>query len=119
MLWEDAGHYVPNIAWEIAVNASEIRLQGIVVGNGMYNMRLQYGTLGQIAFNAGVVDEVMLKEVERRQASCLAEVDAHPTTAGDFCENVTVRWLYSSHGAGELFYYDVGLKDVCAPCRQT
>jgi len=107
-----AGHYVPNIAWEIAVNASEIRLQGIVVGNGMYNMRLQYGTLGQIAFNAGVVDEVMLKEVERRQASCLAEVDAHPTTAGDFCENVTVRWLYSSHGAGELFYYDVGLKDA-------
>lgn len=37
-----AGHYVPNIAWEIAVNATEIPLQGIVVGNGMYNMKLQY-----------------------------------------------------------------------------
>ena len=30
-----AGHYVPNIAWEVAVNASEIPLQGVVIGNGV------------------------------------------------------------------------------------
>jgi len=107
-----AGHYLPNIAWEIAVNASEVQLQGVVIGNGMYNMRLQYPSLGTVAFAAGVIDEKVLKELEARQASCLAMIAKEPSTAGDYCENVTVRWLYSPTGpAGQLFYYDVGISD--------
>ena len=107
-----AGHYVPNIAWEVAVNASEINLQGVVIGNGMYNMKLQYQTLGKIAYAAGVIDEKILEEVNSRQADCLGMIDREPSTAGDYCENVTVRWLYNANGpAGELFYYDAGLSD--------
>ncbi len=107
-----AGHYVPNIAWEIAVNATEMRLQGVVIGNGMYNMKLQTPTIGLVAYAQGVIDDLVYAEVRRRQDSCLAEIDARPATAGDFCENVTVRWLYSDAGVGELFYYDVGLPDA-------
>jgi len=107
-----AGHYVPNIAWEVAVNASEIPLQGVVIGNGMYNMKKQYPTVGPIAHAAGVIDAPTLTELEKRQAACIAKIDAEPATAGAYCENVTVYWLYSDAGAGELFYYDVGLSDA-------
>lgn len=109
-----AGHYVPNIAYEIAVNASEIPLQGVLIGNGMYNMKLQYTTLGDIAYAQGVIDEQTLGVMHSREAECLVALDSNPSTAGDFCENVTVRWLYSSApgGAGELFYYDLGLADA-------
>jgi carboxypeptidase C (cathepsin A) len=97
-----AGHYVPNIAWEVAVNASEIPLQGVVIGNGMYNMKKQYPTVGPIAHAAGVIDAPTLTELEKRQAACVAKIDAEPATAGAYCENVTVYWLYSDAGAGEL-----------------
>jgi carboxypeptidase C (cathepsin A) len=107
-----AGHYVPNIAWEIAANATEIPLQGVVIGNGMYNMKLQYSSLAEVAFAAGVVNEDVRTQLEERQGACLKMIDSQPATAGDFCENVTVRWLYGADGpAGELFYYDVGLSD--------
>ena len=50
-----------------------------------------------------------LKHVRK---SCIDRIDADPAHAGDYCENVTVRWLYSVDGpAGELFYYDIGLSD--------
>lgn len=32
--------------------------------------------------------------------------------AGIFCENATVKWLYSPAVAGSLFYYDMGLKNA-------
>ena len=107
-----AGHYVPNVAWEVAINATEIPLKGIVVGNGMYNMALQYPSVGQMAYGAGVIDAATLAEMERRQKACVAQVAAAPATAGAYCENVTVYWLFSAAGAGELFYYDVGLADA-------
>ena len=109
-----AGHYCPNIAWEIAVNATEIPLQGVVIGNGMYNMKIQYESLAEIAFAQGVISEVTQAKMVTRQNECLAALDATPATAGDLCENVTVRWLYSDQpgAAGELFYYDLGLADA-------
>jgi len=61
-----AGHYVPNIAWEIAVNATEIPLQGVAIGNGMYNMKLQYPSVGPMAYSAGVIDERTLTEMGTR-----------------------------------------------------
>ena len=106
-----AGHYVPNIAWEVAVNASEIPLQGVVIGNGMYNMALQYPSVGQMAYAAGAIDESTLAQMEARQDACVAKVASEPATAGEFCENVTVYWLFSDAVAGELFYYDVGMAD--------
>ena len=106
------GHYVPNVALEIAVNATEIPLQGVAIGNGMFNMKLQYPTLGEVAFAAGVIDEKVKAQMEARQDDCLAMIDKSPATAGAYCENVTVYWLYSAGGpAGKLFYYDVGIAD--------
>lgn len=107
-----AGHYVPNIAWEIAVNATEMKLQGVVIGNGMYNMALQYPSVGRMAYGAGVIDARVLTEMERRQANCVSRIATAPATAGEYCENVTVYWLFSAAVAGELFYYDVGLEDA-------
>ena len=107
-----AGHYIPNIAWELAVNASEVPLQGVVIGNGMYNMKLQYGTMGQLALGAGIIDERMAAEMAVRQDKCMAMIDSSPATAGIYCEQQTVWWLYSAAAAGELFYYDVGLTDA-------
>ena len=94
------------------MNATDIPLQGVVIGNGMYNMKLQYPTLNKIAFANGLIDERVAAELETRQKSCIDRIDADPAHAGDYCENVTVRWLYSVDGpAGELFYYDIGLSD--------
>ena len=109
-----AGHYVPNIAWEIAINATEIPLQGVTIGNGMYNMALQYPSVGQMAYGAGVIDGSMLTEMESRQKQCVDMIKAQPKTAGQFCENVTVYWLFNKPdaAAGELFYYDIGLSDA-------
>ena len=109
-----AGHYVPNIAWEIAINATEIPLQGVTIGNGMYNMALQYPSVGQMAYGAGVIDGSMLTEMESRQKQCVDMINAQPKTAGQFCENVTVYWLFNKPdaAAGELFYYDIGLSDA-------
>lgn len=76
-----AGHYVPNIAWEIAVNATEIPIQGVAIGNGMYNMKLQYNTVGAMAFASGVIDEQVYAQEQAREASCLAMIDASPATA--------------------------------------
>jgi vitellogenic carboxypeptidase-like protein len=111
-----AGKYVPNIALELAVNATEVPLKGIIVGNGLYHERIQYTTLGDFAFNAGVIDEKLLAEMHRREKQCLQAIDQGQTRAGDFCENITVRWLYTGPdaAAGELFYYDLGMTDASA-----
>lgn len=107
-----AGHYVPNIAWEIAVNATDLNLQGVVIGNGLYNMATQYQSIGKMAYGAGVIDDAVLAEMEGRQLQCEWAIRSSPATAGDFCENVTVRWLFTAEQAGDLFYYDVGLPDA-------
>ena len=107
-----AGHYVPHIAWELAINATEVPLRGVVIGNGMYNMALQYPSIGEIAFAAGVIDKPMLAQMESRQRQCVARIASAPADAGLYCERVTVYWLFSAQGAGELFYYDVGLPDA-------
>ena len=49
-----AGKYIPHIAYELTVNATDIPLQGIVVGNGMYDEPTQYQSIGEMAFGAGV-----------------------------------------------------------------
>lgn len=94
------------------MNATEVPLQGVVIGNGMYNMKLQYPTLGAIAYANGLIDEKVLVQMDERQADCLRMVEASPATAGTYCENKTVWWLYSAQAAGELFYYDIGLTDA-------
>jgi len=108
------GKYIPNIAFELATSAPEIPLQGIVVGNGMYNEPVQYSSIGEVAYGEGIIDENLLKEVELRQEKCLDAIGRKEPKAGDFCENVTVRWLYTGPDAvaGELFYYDFGMKDA-------
>ena len=84
----------------------------MVIGNGMYNMALQYPSIGEIAFAAGVIDKPMLAQMESRQRQCVARIASAPADAGLYCERVTVYWLFSAQGAGELFYYDVGLPDA-------
>ena len=107
-----AGHYVPNIALEVAMNAKDIPLRGVTIGNGMYNMALQYRSVGQMAYGAGVIDSQTLAELEVRIRQCTEHLAQTPETAGAFCENVTVYWMFSDKVAGELFYYDIGLTDA-------
>ena len=107
-----AARYVPNVALEIAVNATEIPLQGVVIGNGIYNMATQVPTMSKAAFGAGLLDYNTYAELEKRQMDCLKELAIHPDTAGVYCENVTTHWLFSDEGVGELFYYDIGLSDA-------
>lgn len=109
-----AGKYVPNIAYEIATNAAEMPLQGILVGNGMYNELVQYTTIGEMAFGAGIIDEKLLQEEQKREQHCLQAIKEGSSSAFDFCENQTVRWLYEGPeaAAGEFFYYDFGMSNA-------
>lgn len=107
-----AARYVPNIALEIAKNAHEIPLQGVVIGNGIYNMKTQVPTMSKASFGAGLLDYNTLEELEKRQMDCIHELEIHPDTAGVYCENVTTHWLFSENGVGDLFYYDIGLEDA-------
>lgn len=111
-----AGKYVPSIAYELAMNAPDIPFQGIIMGNGMYNYQLQVTSIGDFAFGAGVIDEKLLEQEQEhvREQSCLDAIAGGSRKAGDFCENQTVRWLYTGPEAvaGELFYYDFGMTDA-------
>lgn len=109
-----AGKYVPNIAYELATNAKDIRLQGIVVGNGLYNETASYTTVGDLAFGEGIIDENTREEMRGREEECLKWIAAGRVNAGEFCENTTVRWLYQGKDAvaGQLFYYDFGMEDA-------
>merc|ERR1711972_177427 len=80
----------------------------------MYNEPVQYSSIGEVAYGEGVIDENLLKEVHQREQQCLDAIARKAPRAGDFCENVTVRWLYTGENAaaGELFYYDFGMKDA-------
>ena len=91
---------------------NRIPLQGVVIGNGIYNMATQVPTMSKAAFGAGLLDYNTYAELEKRQMDCLKELAIHPDTAGVYCENVTTHWLFSDEGVGELFYYDIGLSDA-------
>jgi len=82
----------------------------------MGNETAQYQSIGDMAFGAGVIDEVMLAQEKEQEAACIKAISEKHQRAGDFCENVTVRTLYTGIGgqealAGNLFYYDVGMTD--------
>lgn len=108
------GKYVPNIAYEIATTAQEIPLQGVIIGNGLYDQATQVTTIGDFAFGAGIIDDNVLREEQVREGQCVAAIRSGRPRAGDFCENNTVRWLYTGPQAvaGELFYYDFGMSDA-------
>lgn len=107
-----AGKYVPNIAWEIHSSFPELPLKGMIIGNGLYNATAGYESVREYAFGAGMIDEKVYAELGPRQERCLAKVQAGEPTAGMFCENTTVYWVYSEEVAGKLFYYDLGLTHV-------
>jgi len=109
-----AGKYVPNIAYEIAMTAKEMPLQGVIIGNGLYDQALQVTTVGSFAFGAGIIDENILREEQAREEQCVAAIRSGRPGAGQFCENATVRWLYEGPQAvaGDLFYYDFGMDDA-------
>lgn len=65
----------------------------------MYNERIAYTTVGEVAMGEGVISEKLLQEVEVREQQCLAAIEQQMPKAGDFCENITVRWLYEGPNA--------------------
>jgi len=77
----------------------------------MYNEMVQYQTIGEFGFNAGVIDEHLLYEEQQREQKCVAAIASGWAQAGEYCENITVRWLYtgSEAAAGDFFYYDFGM----------
>lgn len=106
-----AGKYIPNIAYEVHLR-QELNLKGVLIGNGLFSAKLQYPTVPEFAFGAGLIDENALHGVRRRIGHCLELIaSGNLTEAGIFCEDV-VRWTYSSNRtAGGVFYYDVGMAD--------
>jgi carboxypeptidase C (cathepsin A) len=107
-----AGKYVPNIAWAIHTSLPEVPLQGVIIGNGLYNATAGYSKVRDYAFGAGVIDEHAYAALGSRQDACLAKIRHGDDDAGMFCENTTVYWIYSDAVAGKLFYYDLGLTDL-------
>mmetsp|Transcript_54121 Transcript_54121/g.121624 ORF Transcript_54121/g.121624 Transcript_54121/m.121624 type:complete len:443 (+) Transcript_54121:89-1417(+) len=109
-----AGKYIPNIAYELITTAPEVPLQGVVIGNGLYNEKLQYAALGEKLFGEGIIDENLLQELSIREKQCVEAIENKEPTSFAFCENITVRWLFTGPkaAAGELFYYDFGIDDA-------
>mmetsp|Transcript_30224 Transcript_30224/g.55153 ORF Transcript_30224/g.55153 Transcript_30224/m.55153 type:complete len:459 (+) Transcript_30224:40-1416(+) len=116
-----AGKYIPNIVHELDLaiagdkasggQLSSLKLQGMIVGNPMVYSYMAYKTIGEYAYSAGVIDESTLATVEANQQECLKHIESGDRLAGDFCENVTVRYLYWETAKIPM-YYDLGLQDL-------
>jgi len=116
-----AGKYIPNIVHELDLaiagdrtsggQLAGLKLQGMAIGNPMLHSYLAYQTVGAYAYNAGVIDESTLAKVEAGQQDCLKHIDSGDRLAGDFCENVTVRYLYWETAKIPM-YYDLGMTDL-------
>jgi len=105
------GKYVPNVAFEIH-QRSELDLQGVIIGNGMYKPLVQYPTIPEYAFNQGILDEHSYSLAQEKTSDCLQMIKlGQYAEAKVFCEAV-VDWIYNTNetGAGQ-FYYDLGMAD--------
>jgi len=117
-----AGKYIPHIFHEldhqITLDRSNkgqfsgLKLEGMIIGNGLYNASAQYKSIGLYAYVAGVIDEQTYSEVKKNQSACIEKIhDPTFQAASDYCENVTVRWIYNDV-AHMPMYYDLGLTDL-------
>mmetsp|Transcript_71885 Transcript_71885/g.158986 ORF Transcript_71885/g.158986 Transcript_71885/m.158986 type:complete len:451 (+) Transcript_71885:65-1417(+) len=105
------GKYVPNVAYEIHLRG-ELQLKGVIIGNGVYDGRIQYPTIPQFAYMQGLIDQQMLGHFQEKFHHCVELIDGQALAEAErFCED-TVRSLYASNeSAGGIFYYDVGMAD--------
>mmetsp|Transcript_98771 Transcript_98771/g.156199 ORF Transcript_98771/g.156199 Transcript_98771/m.156199 type:complete len:462 (-) Transcript_98771:26-1411(-) len=116
-----AGKYIPNIVYELhqqiasdkknGGKLAELTLKGMIIGNGLYNATASYPSVGDFAYGAGVIDDKTLSSVNQNATKCLQKIEQKSKTAGDYCENVTVRWLYNDVVHMPM-YYDLGLIDL-------
>lgn len=115
-----AGKYIPNIVHELHTQIAadretkgqlaQLTLKGMIIGNGLYNATASYRSVGEFAYGAGVIDDTILASMNKRADGCLQKIEEKSKTAGDYCENVTVRWLYNDIVQMPM-YYDLGLTD--------
>jgi len=115
-----AGKYIPNIVHELHTQIAsdrqskgklaDLTLKGMIIGNGLYNATASYPTIGDLAYGAGVIDDKTLASVNINATKCLQKIQEQSKSAGDYCENVTVRWLYNDVVHMPM-YYDLGLTD--------
>jgi carboxypeptidase C (cathepsin A) len=115
-----AGKYIPNIVHELDAQIkldreskgqfANLTLKGMIIGNGLYNATASYPSVGDLAYGAGVIDDKILASLNQNVSKCLQKIQEQSKTAGDYCENVTVRWIYNDVVHMPM-YYDLGLTD--------
>lgn len=105
------GKYVPNVAFEIH-SREELNLQGVIIGNGMYKLSIQYATIPDYAYNQGILDEHTYALAKEKMAECVLMIEqGQYAQAKNFCEGA-VDWMYGSSEAGAgQFKYDLGMED--------
>lgn len=116
-----AGKYIPNIVHELDAQITKdkanggqfanLKLHGMMLGNGVYNMTAQVTTITDFAYYQGIIDEHTRDLGKKNESACVEKIHAGYKMAGQFCENATVRWLYWQVAQIPM-YYDLGLKDM-------
>eukprot|EP01133_Synstelium_polycarpum_P015745 gene15745-18707_t len=111
-----AGHYVPAFSYYIyTMNQNQfntkINLKGMAVGNAMVYPKLQYGSMGLMAYSHGLINELTLKETDGLYESCVAAIDANDyNSSNTFCNEII---NVITDAAGPFNPYDVRL--TCPP----
>jgi len=97
-----AGKYIPNLAQYIDQNLStyKINLKGVMIGNGQYYPELQYTTVGDFAYDEGLIDEITYNKVQAELQTCVSMIkNGKFAESMDFCENIVAEIYDNTSGA--------------------
>jgi len=102
-----AGRYIPFIAKHVLENKNtvDIPLQGLAIGNGIYDPYIQFRSAPTYAFNLGIIDQQQYEVISENVNDCLNLASTDPYTAADECVTIT-NDIYSVYG-GNIFQYNV------------
>ncbi|EGG23817.1 peptidase S10 family protein [Cavenderia fasciculata] len=105
-----AGHYVPALSYYIfeqnkVSGVKKINLKGLATGNAMVYPKVQYGSLGLMAYSHGLIDELVLKETDGLYSACVQAIDSgNYNQSSEICNSIIDT---ISAAAGPFNVYDV------------
>eukprot|EP00698_Gefionella_okellyi_P009143 TRINITY_DN22_c0_g1_i1.p1 TRINITY_DN22_c0_g1~~TRINITY_DN22_c0_g1_i1.p1 ORF type:complete len:430 (+),score=98.25 TRINITY_DN22_c0_g1_i1:62-1351(+) len=107
-----AGHYVPALATRIvegnAHDANKINLQGIAIGNGWVDPKIQYGQYAQFAYDNHLIGKTTYDILQGTYEACKIALDTHVfIIALDVCQGMVEAILAE---AGNINVYDIRKK---------
>jgi len=75
------------------------------MGNGLYNPVIQYTTIGQYAYNQGLIDEITFNKVQTEVDQCINLIkEGKYSESADYCEGIVTEIYDNTSGA---FRYDI------------